>query len=90
VPNSPDPFDDRPLPDARAIAHCRLCGSGLIYPVHSTEHDGRAVIECRCPECEHVHRVVTSPIIAALWRRRDARIAAAMARLADELAQEAS
>ena len=81
-----DPFAHHPLP-RDPLVHCRLCGSGLIYPV-GTEHRGEAtVIECRCPECESLEVVVTSPLVAAVWRRREARAAAAMHRVADELAE---
>jgi hypothetical protein len=84
---SSDPFADHPLP-SEPIVHCPLCGSGLIYPVGCC-HDGQATeIECRCPECEHTEVMLTSPIVAAVWRLRDARIAEAMSALADVLADE--
>ena len=81
-----DPFADHPLP-REPLVHCRLCGSRLIYPVGAERTGESLAIRCRCPECWSSEVVVTSPLVAAVWRRREARAAAAMHRVADELAE---
>jgi hypothetical protein len=86
VETPPDPFADHPLP-REPVVRC-LCGSGLIYPTACSEEEGSAVIECRCPECERREVMVTSPLVAALWRHREARAADAMHRLADTLEEQ--
>lgn len=82
-----DPFADHPLPK-EPIVHCPACGSGLIYPVSCTLAPPSAEIECRCPDCEYVDVLVTSPLIAALWERRNVRASRAMTRLADAIAAD--
>jgi ribosomal protein S27E len=84
-----DPFADHPLP-REPLVHCPACGSGLIYPLECSFDGQSTEIECRCPECEHIEVIVTSPLIAVVWRMRDARAAEAMAHLADALADEPS
>jgi hypothetical protein len=55
-----------------------VCGSGLIYPLPSRRGDAPGEVECRCPDCEHIGLVLTTPLVAALWRRRSERASAAM------------
>jgi hypothetical protein len=83
---SPDPFADHPLP-REPIVRC-LCGSGLNHLVGCVQEGDSAVIECRCPDCERHEVMVTSPLVAAVWRHREARAADAMHRLADVLAAQ--
>jgi hypothetical protein len=87
VATSPDPFADHPLP-SDPIVRCPVCGSGLIYPLACCHDGGATEIECHCPECEQTEVIVTSPIVAAVWLLRDARVAEAMSELADVLADE--
>jgi hypothetical protein len=85
VQNSADPFADHPLPK-EPLVHCPACGSGLIYPVTCTLGGPSAEIECRCPDCEYADVLVTSPLVAALWERRNVRASRAMSHLADAIA----
>jgi hypothetical protein len=86
---SADPYADHPLP-REPLVRCLVCESGLIYPLDCWFDGQSTQIECRCPECEHVEVLVTSPLVAAVWRTREARAAEAMSALADALAEDPS
>jgi hypothetical protein len=86
VPPLRDPFADHPLP-CQPLVSCSGCGSGLIYPIDCVRQGRDIVIGCRCPECEQHEVVLTSPLVAAVWRRREEGADAAMHRLADLLAE---
>jgi hypothetical protein len=61
--------------EAKPLTSCPACDSRLIYPLDAHRHaDGRAVIERRCPECEHVDVVVAEIDAARRWGRRERRI----------------
>ena len=81
-----DPFAHHPLP-REPLVRCS-CGSGLLYPIGWGLERGSAVVECRCPECGLCDVVVTSPLVAVVWRRREARVADAMHRLAEVLEEQ--
>jgi hypothetical protein len=79
-----DPFPYLQLPQEPLVL-CPVCGSGLIYPLPSRRGDAAGEVECRCPDCEHSGLVVTTPLVAAIWRRRSHRACAAMWRLAEAI-----
>lgn len=83
-PDQEPPFDQR-----KPLVHCPRCASRLIYTVDTAGYDAEVILDRRCPECEHRDSVVTSALAAAVWYRRDTRILAELARLADSL-REAS
>jgi hypothetical protein len=56
------------------LVSCPGCSSKLIYPL-AAEPYGAAhqIVHRRCPECEHVDRVVASTLASALWERAQQR-----------------
>jgi hypothetical protein len=59
----------------------------LIYTTDAAGYDGDAVLNRRCPDCEHRDSIVTAAPVAAALRRRDHRIHAQLRALADALEQ---
>jgi hypothetical protein len=53
---------------------CPACASKLIYP-RSCEPfaDEHALVDRRCPECEHSDRVVATAFAVRLWERAQER-----------------
>jgi hypothetical protein len=82
-----DPFPHCQLPQ-EPLVHCPVCGSGLIYPLPPCDRVSAGEVECRCPDCEHTGVVVTTPLVAAVWRRRSERAAAAMWCLAEAITED--
>jgi DNA-directed RNA polymerase subunit RPC12/RpoP len=82
-----DPFPHLQLPQ-EPLVHCPECGSGLLYPLSSRDGDAAGEVECRCPECEHTGVVMTTPLVAAVWRRRSERASAAMWSLAEAITHD--
>jgi hypothetical protein len=81
-PGQESPFERKPL------VHCPSCESSLIYTTDSAGYDAEVILNRRCPECEHRDSVVTTAIAAAVWYRRDTRLLAELAALADSLLLE--
>lgn len=69
----------------KPLVRCPLCAGGLIYPTYWSIHDGVALLERHCPECEHRDCVRTSRLAAELWLGRLARHAEDLSVLADAL-----
>jgi ribosomal protein S27E len=82
-----DPFPHCHLPQ-EPLVHCPVCGGGLIYPLPACDGASAGEVECRCPDCEHTGVVVTTPLVAAVWRRRSERAAAAMWCLAEAITED--
>jgi transcriptional regulator NrdR family protein len=60
---------------SKPLTSCPICDSRLIYPVDARRHpEGGAVIERRCPECEHSDIVVAGLEAARRWGRREQRV----------------
>jgi DNA-directed RNA polymerase subunit RPC12/RpoP len=79
---------DQGFGEGKPLVRCPCCDSRLIYTVDSAGYDAEVILDRRCPECEHRDSVVTSALAAAVWYRRDTRLLAELAELADALAAE--
>lgn len=53
---------------------CPACASKLIYPRgQELFGDDHALVDRRCPECEHADRVVATAFAVRLWERAQER-----------------
>jgi hypothetical protein len=68
------------------LVRCPICAGDLIYPTFCSVQHGLALVERRCPACEHRDCVRTNRMATELWLRRNARFAEELAALADALA----
>jgi hypothetical protein len=67
---------------SKPLTSCPICDSRLIYPVDAhRDSEGLAVIERRCPECEHSDIVTCEPETAGRWGRREQRIRTELVRV---------
>ena len=71
----------------KPLVRCPRCASGLIYPLACEPSAAGVVLVRRCPECEHRDEIETTPFVAEVWRRRDARIGRRLSAYADALAR---
>jgi DNA-directed RNA polymerase subunit RPC12/RpoP len=65
---------------------CPCCGSRLIYTTDTAGFGSQVVLDRRCPECEHRDTIIARAPAAAAWYRRDTRLLAELAGIADALA----
>jgi hypothetical protein len=80
---------DEGFGERKPLVRCPCCTSRLIYAIDTAGYDDEVILNRRCPECEHRDSVVTSPLAAAVWYRRDTRIMRDLHELADSLAEHA-
>jgi hypothetical protein len=60
-----------------ALTRCRACGSRLLQVDRVwLIHDGRHVVDRRCPDCERRDSVAVEPRVLAVWLRRERRLRA--------------
>jgi hypothetical protein len=62
------------------LVRCPECSSRLIYPLDAEPYgDAHQIVHRRCPECEHVDRVLASSLASVLWERAQQRRAIELA-----------
>lgn len=72
-----------------SLVCCRDCASPLLQPMCvAGPIEGRSLVTRFCPDCERRDVVVADDLAVTVWLRRDARLMAWMARVADSLAAE--
>lgn len=70
----------------RELVRCPRCASRLISATDALLCNDELLIDRRCPECDHRDQVATTSYAAAVWGRREMRLAGTLEALADALA----
>jgi ribosomal protein S27E len=81
---------EAPRSSRRSLGHCPRCGSSLVQLSGGDDgllrRVGVALLDRRCPECEHRDSVATTALEAARSYRVDTRRILALQALADSIA----